>query len=244
MTAATDATTDSTTETAGSDTSGSATRPLTFLELSIVVKMHRESRKWSQEQFAEICKLSTRTVQRVEEGQTSTSLDTRRALAIGFGFEDIDAFTKPYTFPSLDELRAQQEKFDKEHMTVQLRPLGGGRELAQLVTSSIMDCSESTVEMAEEASLEFASLVDYYREFRDCADLYSEVDKLAVYADFDAKLKTLQALDITVRYATRTITVPVAGAESWTRQALFVIACKKGEEPDSVIVPKAFNLGV
>ncbi|MEG0324500.1 MAG: helix-turn-helix transcriptional regulator, partial [Raoultibacter sp.] len=58
-------------------------RNLNPQELAVLVKLYRELRKWSQEQLAEIAGLSTRTVQRVEEGLPA-STDTRRALARAF----------------------------------------------------------------------------------------------------------------------------------------------------------------
>ena len=64
-------------------------RHLSPQELAALVKATREMRQWSQEQLAEIAGLSSRTVQRVEEGQPS-SVDTRRALASAFGADGIE----------------------------------------------------------------------------------------------------------------------------------------------------------
>lgn len=79
--------------------------------------MFRESKKWPQEHLAEIARLSTRTVQRVENGQPS-DLDTRRALArVAFGYEDIDLLNKPMSIPTPEELEAARQAFDREHIT-------------------------------------------------------------------------------------------------------------------------------
>lgn len=45
-------------------------RHLTPQELAALIKATREMRQWSQEQLADIAGLSSRTVQRVEEGYT------------------------------------------------------------------------------------------------------------------------------------------------------------------------------
>src|SRR5690606_5676247 len=95
----------------------------------------RETRTWSQEQLAEVSGLSARTVQRVEEGVAS-SLDTRRALAAAFGFEDIDAFNKPYVFPTAEEIAAEKERFDKERMTLKATRIESGKQLATLAASA------------------------------------------------------------------------------------------------------------
>ncbi len=93
-----------------------APRNLTPAELATLVRAFRDMRSWSQEQLAEIARLTTRTVQRVEDGEPS-SVDTRRALAAAFGFEDIDAFNKPYVIPTPEEAAAAKERFDKDHVT-------------------------------------------------------------------------------------------------------------------------------
>ena len=92
-------------------------RTLTPAELAAVVRLFRETRGWSQEQLAEIARVSARTVQRVEDGQPA-SLETRRALAGAFGFDDIDAFNKPYSIPTDEELAAAKERFEREHVTL------------------------------------------------------------------------------------------------------------------------------
>lgn len=80
-------------------------------ELAVLVKLYRELRKWSQEQLAEIAGLSTRTVQRVEEGLPA-STDTRRALARAFDIEDIDVFNKAYTIPTAEQIAEEKARFE------------------------------------------------------------------------------------------------------------------------------------
>jgi hypothetical protein len=52
-----------------------------------------------------LARLNERTIQRVENGEPST-LDTRRALARAFGFEDLDIFEKPFPFPDAEKLKS------------------------------------------------------------------------------------------------------------------------------------------
>lgn len=156
------------------------TRLLTPAELAVCIRMFREMRQWSQEQLAEISGLNVRTVQRVEQG-LSASLDTRRALASAFEFEDIDALNKPFTIPSEEELKAAKEKFDREHVTLTAIPLTTGKQLAKLAEICSMDLSEPGFELTREADETFAALVDYFRDYRDCADVYSETQKFEIY---------------------------------------------------------------
>lgn len=218
-------------------------RVLTPLELAAIVKVFREARKWSQEQLSEISKLSSRTIQRVEDGQAS-SVDTRRALAIAFGVEDVDVFNKPHTIPTDEELKAQKEAFERDHVTLKAYPVSGGRELARLVSSHVMDYSETTFELPPEAAEHYARLIDYYREFRDCADLYSETDKLRVYDEFQSALGAMGQLGVSLCYATRKVTLKHSPeAKPWTESALYVFACQKGQEPEEIVTPREVKIG-
>ena len=49
-----------------------------------VIKLRRLGRGWSQEQLAEMCGLSVRTIQRIENGDQA-SLETMSAIAAVFG---------------------------------------------------------------------------------------------------------------------------------------------------------------
>lgn len=90
------------------DEQSTKARLLTPAELGLCVRLFREIRQWSQEQLAEISGLNVRTVQRVEQGQAA-SMDTRRALARAFEFQDLDALNKPLTIPTEEEVKAERE---------------------------------------------------------------------------------------------------------------------------------------
>jgi transcriptional regulator with XRE-family HTH domain len=107
------------------------TRLLTPAELAACIRMFREMRKWSQEQLAEVSGLNVRTIQRIEQG-LSASIDTRRAIAAAFEFDDIDALNKPFTIPSEEGLKEAKEKFDREHVTLTAILLTTGKQLAKL----------------------------------------------------------------------------------------------------------------
>src|SRR5690349_12905959 len=87
-------------------------RILTPAEVGAVVRELREQHKWSQSTLAELSRLTDRTIQRVENGEPS-SLDTRRALASAFGFEDIDIFEKPVPVPNAEKLKAFTAELEK-----------------------------------------------------------------------------------------------------------------------------------
>jgi transcriptional regulator with XRE-family HTH domain len=217
------------------------TRLLTPAELAVCIKMFREMRQWSQEQLAEISGLNVRTVQRVEQG-LSASLDTRRALASAFEFEDIDVFNKPFTIPSEEELKAEKEKFDREYVTLTAIPLTTGKQLAKLAEICSMDLSEPGFELTREADETFAALVDYFRDYRDCADVYSETQKFEIYDEMQSHIDALKTLGVSLRYAERKIQVKW-GTEPDSKpmpvNVLYVIAFPLGKEPEQFATPKS-----
>jgi transcriptional regulator with XRE-family HTH domain len=216
-------------------------RLLTPTELAVFIRMFREVRQWSQEQLAEISGLSVRTIQRVEQG-LSASLDTRRALAGAFDFEDIDALNKPFSIPSEEELKIAKEKFDREHVTLTAIPLTTGKQLAKLMEICTMDLSETAFELTREADETFAALVDYFRDYRDCADAYSETQKFEVYDEMQSHINALKALDVSLRYAERKIQVKW-GTEPDSKpmavNVLYVVAFPLGKEPEQFATPKS-----
>lgn len=220
------------------------TRLLAPAELAVCIKLFRDVRQWSQEQLAEISGLNVRTIQRVEQG-LSASLDTRRALAGAFEFEDIDALNKPFTIPSEEELKFAKEKFDREHVTLTAIPLTTGKQLAKLVETCTMDLSETAFELAREADETFAELVDYFRDYRDCVDMYSETQKFEVYNEMQSCIDALKTLGVSLRYAERKLQVKW-GAEVDSKpmlvNVLYVVCFPLGKESVQFATPKSGDI--
>lgn len=221
-------------------------RLLTEGELAVVVKFLRESRQWSQEQVADLSGLSVRTIQRVERGDTS-GFDTRRAIARAFDFEDIDALNKPFSIPTAEEMQAAKEKFDHEHVTLKAHPLETGKQLAKLAEAHSMDLSTSGFEISREADEEFAVLIDYMREYRDCSELYSEVQKFDIYDDLQRHIDGLKALGVSLRYAERKIMLRITSDDVNTKpfdtSVLYVVAFPIGKEPEEFSTPRSVGIG-
>ncbi|WP_129780948.1 helix-turn-helix domain-containing protein [Peristeroidobacter soli] len=229
-----------------STTENTQPRLLTPDELAICVRMFREARHWSQEQLAEISCLNVRTIQRVEQGRAA-SFDTRRALAGAFGFEHIDALNKPFHIPTEEEIKTAAEKFDREHVTLTAVPLTTGRQLAKLAETSSMDLSEPAFELPRDAAETFAALVDYFRGYRDCADLYSEAQKFEVYDELQSHIDTLKAQGVSLRYAERKLQMESRSDQPGSKPvpvtALYVVAFPLGKEPEQFATPKAVGIG-
>ncbi|WP_042886858.1 helix-turn-helix domain-containing protein [Cupriavidus necator] len=219
-------------------------RLLTPAELAVCITVFRDARQWSQEQLAAISGLNVRSIQRVEQGW-SACLDTRRALASAFEFADIDALNKPFAIPSEDELKAAQEQFDQEHDTFAAIPLTTGKQLAKLAETCPMVMSELAFEMSREVDERFAALMEYFRNYRDCADAYTETQKLEVYDEMQANIDVLKTLGISLRYAERAVLVKWGSDPDSTPMpvnVLYVIGFPLGKEPELFATPESAGI--
>ena len=218
-------------------------RNLTPHELASVVRILRERRGWSQEQLAEISGLSARTVQRVEEG-TPSSLVTRRALAVGFDFGDVDVFNKPYVVLTAEEIAAEKERFGKEHVTLKATCVESGKQLAALAAGSNAWMFSEGVELSGPAEEAFAGLSDYCREYADCKELYSASDRLGVHEELDVYLASLTAEGVSLAAATRST---LLGSQSSTpgvrMDILYLVAFPIDAVPENFAVDRQIRLG-
>jgi len=221
-------------------------RPLTPQEVAACIRLFRETRHWSQEQLAEISGLSVRTIQRVEQGDAA-SFDTRRALARAFEMGDIDTLNKPFSVPTAEELKAARDRFDEGHVTVVLSPLTSGRQLAKLAECSELSLAEPGFELEAGAAQVFAELADYFREYGDCSELYTEVQKLDVYNDLQQLMDALKLQGVSLRFAERklymTLGKGAAEEKPTPLTALCVMAFPIGKEPQQIAMPKAAKIG-
>ena len=210
-------------------------------ELALVVKTLRETRKWSQELLSEISGIHVRTIQRIEKGKPS-NIDSRRALARAFDIEDIDAFNKPYLIPTDEELKAEKERFDKEHIILQTSILTTGKMLADLLESSVMDIATTAFEVSRETDECFAELIDYYRDYRDIAEMYSEREKLSVHDGLQKYIDALKKLGVSICYATRNLFARRAPHEkTMSIKALYIVGFTLGKEPKEFAAPRKIN---
>jgi transcriptional regulator with XRE-family HTH domain len=227
------------------DESNTAPRPLTPVELAEVIRTFRKMRQWSQETLAALSGLNVRTIQRVEKGEHS-DLDTRRALARAFDSEDLDIFNKPYTIPTPEEWKKAEEEFEREHLILDTVVATTGRELANLFETATMDMSNPDIELDQEPATEFAGLVDYLREYRDCAELYTEAQKLDVYDELQRYIDALDTANISVCYATRDTKLVGHNWQDkspWPVTLVYLSVFHKGKVPDKMVVPKKVALG-
>jgi hypothetical protein len=99
--------------------------------------------------------------------------------------------------------------------------------------------------MDRESSAAFARLVDYLREYRDCHDMYTEVDKLEIHDELQSHLESLKAAGVTLRFAERKVDLkaPTEEAKPLGISILYVVAYRTGEEPGEFVTPRNVKFG-
>jgi transcriptional regulator with XRE-family HTH domain len=211
-------------------------------ELAVLVKLMRDSKKWTQEQLAEISNLNIRTIQRVENG-TSASFDTRRALARAFDASDIDCFNKAHVFPTQKEIEDAIEKAEKEHLTLDANDLKNGRHVGQLAEWSGLDMCTCDYELPSDVQQAYAELLDYFRDFRDSSDFFHEVDKLKIYDDFNDLLRIIELSGFCMKYAKREVSlVSKQGDDNpIPMKLLYMSIFPKQQAPSQFMVARKIN---
>lgn len=219
------------------------TRTMTLQEVGLLVKILREAHGWTQETMAEISGLTTRTIQRVENGD-SASAETRRALARAFQLEDLDTFNKPHEFKSEEDLKKEAEDFKRTYLTLDVGIAEKGAQLAALAEAcGIWSFNQQEgIEINDEADEAAAELFDYLQEYGDCADLYSHSQKRGVHSDLGALIDRLKAAGYSVcfaRWDTKLTNESWQDKRPWEVSIGYVFLALAGKEPKTVAVPKA-----
>ncbi|MGE5536555.1 MAG: helix-turn-helix transcriptional regulator [Acidobacteriota bacterium] len=213
-------------------------------DLGEFIKTLRDMNKWTQATLAEIARVTERTIQRVENGESS-SLDTRRALARAFGYEDLDVFDKPWPLPNVEKLRTYAAQLEKTTAVIPITRIGDARTLRTMTEGAESSATEEIGELAPEAREAFASIVDYLRDYNDVRDLYSMSQRLDVDRDIDALLKAIRdgsaAVGAGLRHARVRFKSDGANCEPMDWTNIYFVLAPSGSLPLNVRVPKAFK---
>jgi len=209
-------------------------------DLAIIIRTLREMMGWSQDTLSALSGLSLRTIQRVECGKPSNAV-TRQALSRAFELDDIDAYNKPLRFPDPREIQAARERFEREHVTLEVHVATSGRDLIRIFDTADMSSASSVVELEGDAAEAFAGLVDYLRDYRDCSDVMSETDKLGASRDTQAYFDRLSGAGFSVVYARRKVALV---GKNWPDRTpvkmaiVYLVVYPKGKEPGVIAVQR------
>jgi transcriptional regulator with XRE-family HTH domain len=216
----------------------------TAAELALFVKSLREENKWSQATLAEISGINERTIQRVENGEPS-SLDTRRALARAFKFDDLDTFDKPWPFPNVEKLKAYSAELEKTTVQIPLTRINDGRSLRTMMEVASSSATEEIGELTGEAREAFAAMVDYLRDYKDICEEYSMSQRIGVDHDIDSLLQTISddkmAIGAGLRHMRLRSKSDAPGLEPMEWTNIYIVIAPKDTLPSNIRVPKAIK---
>jgi transcriptional regulator with XRE-family HTH domain len=219
-------------------------RCLTPEELAKLINSLREQRGWSQETLAELAGVSVRTVQRVEKAIPS-ELDTRWALAKALEWEDIDVFNKSWPFPNVDKIQEEEKRLNETTTLVPLEAGLSGRKLRVFIEGTHAMSIHENTELPDEASIVFAELQDYMKDYLDIYSDLSVVDKVGIDKDFQVAIDKLHAMDIEIGVGIRRMECSNKSWEDKTPVIFLVVHIVVGRSkmfPQSIRLPKQSQL--
>ena len=133
------------------------------------------------------------------------------------------------------------EKFKKENVTLEARAVSSGQELVRLYETVTMDSASGGEVLQGAAAEAFAGLIDYLRDYRECADLMSETEKLGAFGEVQQYLDALRKEGFSVSYARRDTNLV---SQNWTDKTpwpvsiAYLVASQKGSEPKLICAPR------
>lgn len=153
--------------------------------LAFWTKCIRETAHWSQEALAASSGLDVRTIQRIEAGRP-VSVTTRRALARGLGYDNLDVFDDPDFIKGVHALfgglkKVQDEDVEKrfpDHIRVNVARIKSGDGLARIAYEANAYLFHADETISDEAKEVAASIFDFLRDLGDIGDDSSFADKL------------------------------------------------------------------
>ena len=214
-------------------------------ELAPFIKHLRQENKWSQATLAELSRLTERTIQRVESGQQST-FDTRRALAVAFGF-DMDFFNKPWPFPNVERLKAYTAELERTTASVSLGQIENGRALRTMMEGCHCSACDHIGDLPKGVAEAFAAIVDNLRDYNDVRDIYTEQQRLELDEQIDGFLEDIRQTGAAVAAGLRHMKLrqkddpPDREAMAWT--AIYLVVANAKVLPSMIRVPKGVQLG-
>lgn len=220
-------------------------RILTPTEIGGIVRLYRDEFAWSQETLAELSGLTSRTIQRLEAGRPS-SLDTRRAVAQAFRFEDMDWFSKPIAVPTGDELTAQRQAFDRDHLVLDAK-LVDGRGLLALMIDHGCDSLAGTAlsELPLGVREAFAAALDFVYDTGEVLNVVGRAKILACGDELDEILKPMMDTGFTLSAAYRKTSITGKGwKNSIPITAIYLAVAPTDAPPNKIAVSRKVRFGI
>ena len=216
-------------------------RKATDDEVAFVVRTMREVRGWTQETLAALSGIQTRTVQRVEGGQRSSS-DTRRALSRAFEFEDLDFFDRPMHVADAEAVAAERVEFERNHLVLDAESVDG-----RGLVAFIMDMSDfgavgngGMAGLTPKVQDAFAAILDYVRDCMDVRDVASRSEMLSYGDELQGYVDELHAEGHSLVAARRKAAAKASpdGGRSFPLNVIYLLAAPTVPGIKTIAVPR------
>lgn len=183
------------------------------------VRCIRDSQHISQEALALEAGVTVRTIQRFESGKP-VSITSRRCIARGLGYENVDIFDDPNFSVSvrqfLDQINTHKEneqaKQHPDHVRVKVAKISNGDALGRFAEASNAVLLHADDELPEEVKDSAAALFDYVRDLMDLDEVPFS-DKRAYHRELETMLRGLEDQGTLVYSAFREVRLT---NESWS----------------------------
>jgi transcriptional regulator with XRE-family HTH domain len=134
--------------------------------ISSRVKQLRTERAWSQEQLANICEVSVRTIQRLENGE-KVSFETLKAIATAFDLDVRDLTEGQTSIPEGKEAQKANVIF--------MRRLTSGNELSAMIGGThFYRLQNDELDTAKEVEL----VGSFFQDIRDIGDIWDDIEPM------------------------------------------------------------------
>jgi transcriptional regulator with XRE-family HTH domain len=181
--------------------------------LGFWVKCVREASNWSQEAVAASARLDVRTIQRVEAGKP-INLQSRRSLAQGLGYDDLDVFQSAKFIESVQEIlhtiqAKNAENYYKQFpdsVRVEAFRVESASDLETILQSNAYSFNSNS-KLPSEVRKIAATMFDYLQDLGDIFGDISYSDKLTFLDELQDFLNQLQRLGAISFYAKRTTSI-------------------------------------
>lgn len=213
-------------------------------ELSMMVRLLRTSKGWTQETLAELAGVSSRTIQRLEDGQGG-SADTLRAVARAVEAEDLDFLIRPQQVLTDAGLKRRQADFERDYMQLDATPAQTGNAVEAFMTDLTMLCCVGH-DIEDPATQDTAaSLFDFLRDYLDIKAELTYQDRLSMARSLDELVATLRADGWTPMVAhrrTKLMNDHWVDKTPWPVTIGYVALVRKGQEPAKLAVLRRIQL--
>jgi transcriptional regulator with XRE-family HTH domain len=213
-------------------------------ELSMIVRLLRMSKGWTQETLAELAGVSSRTIQRLEDGQGG-SADTLRAVARAVEAEDLDFLLRPQQVLTEAGLQRRQAEFERDYMQLDAAPALTGSAVEAFMTDLTMLCCVGHDVENPATQDTAASLFDFLRDYLDIKSELTYQDRLSMARSLDELVATLRAdgwTPIVAHRRTKLMNDHWADKAPWPVTIGYIALVRAGQEPAKLAVLRRIQL--